>query len=374
MAAPPIALLPTPSCSVLKLLLTATISSVLVTACATDSSYPEGSAPLPDSASSGLASPTATAASPTASEFTFPQANCSDRTTSDSTTWYPVIIKGADLERIRSNYCGDAISTIQAISGTPAVQVATFTNYDKAVRFAKTVGGEVEGRPIDRIAQSSPSPTNPNSTTSPTNPNSTSSPTNLSPTPNAASSSPSPVEGNKSAMLATREAGSPINIRTSASTSAPVQDVGYSGDAIQIQSSTQGEDGYVWYNVRSASGITGWVRGDLISNSPAANQSTTNAEQSTPEPLSPSPALTTNQPSPNPGTSDRSTVLTASESGSSINVREAASTEAQVQSTAYAGDPIRVVGQTQGTDGYVWYNVQFNSGTTGWVRGDFVKN
>lgn len=366
MTAPPIDSLSAQRYPVQKWLLAATISGLLVSACAADSSYPEGSAPLPD-ATSGLATPNAPSPTASPAEFTFPQANCSDRATTDSTTWYPVIIKSADLEQVRSNYCGDAISTIQAISGTPAVQVATFTSYEKAVRFAQAVGGEVEGRPIDQIAQSNTR-------------------ADASPTPDAVSSSPSPtatspVTDSKSAMLASREAGSPINIRTSASTSAPIQDVGYAGDAIQIQSSTQGDDGYVWYNVRSTSGATGWVRGDLISNTTSASanatgndRTTTNTDRSTPEPLSPSPVTSANQPSPNSTTSDRSSLLTANEPGSSINVREAASTEAQIRSTAYAGDPIRVIGQTQGTDGYVWYNVQFDSGTTGWVRGDFVKN
>ncbi|NJN05083.1 MAG: SH3 domain-containing protein [Leptolyngbyaceae cyanobacterium RM1_1_2] len=44
-----------------------------------------------------------------------------------------------------------------------------------------------------------------------------------------------------------------------------MQSMGYSGDPVQISNSTQGDDGFTWYEVQLASGTAGWVRGDLVS-------------------------------------------------------------------------------------------------------------
>jgi len=77
------------------------------------------------------------------SEFQFPQASCGDGTEGPTASWYPVFIDGGDLDHIRSQYCGDAISTTRKNTGNPTVQVASFTDFDEASKFAATVGGEV---------------------------------------------------------------------------------------------------------------------------------------------------------------------------------------------------------------------------------------
>ncbi|MBD1850258.1 SH3 domain-containing protein [Leptolyngbya sp. FACHB-711] len=325
--------------------------------------------------------PLDSAASPSASaspaEFSFPQASCSDRETTPTSTWYPVVIKGGNLDEIRAKYCQDAIGTIQAITGEPTVQVASFTSYEKAQQFAQLVGGTVDAQPV---AQASESPTpGINPSTSPT-----ASPT-ASP---AASPSPQPssaTQATGSGTLNTAD-GSPINIRTSASVDAPVQEVGSSGESIQILSSSSGSDGYTWYNVQTVAGVTGWVRGDLVSNS-SPTGGTTSDSAAQPSSIASAPNSTT-QPSANRPTSEaspetaqssqspnsQSSTLTASDPDASINVRASADIDAPVQTTAYAGDPVRIVDRTQGADGYTWYSVQFESGATGWVRGDFVQN
>lgn len=75
--------------------------------------------------------------------------------------------------------------------------------------------------------------------------------------------------------LTSQDAGARINVRSSPSTSASTPHYGVPGDAVTLQQSTNGDDGYVWYNVRfDASGATGWVRGDFVTmGSPAANAS-----------------------------------------------------------------------------------------------------
>ncbi|HEY9779521.1 MAG TPA: hypothetical protein V6D09_05215 [Leptolyngbyaceae cyanobacterium] len=78
--------------------------------------------------------------------FTFPQTSCGDKATGGNDTWYPVFIDGGDLSDIRSRYCADAASTIRQKTGKSAVQLASFTNYNRALEFAQAVGGEV-GQP-----------------------------------------------------------------------------------------------------------------------------------------------------------------------------------------------------------------------------------
>jgi len=65
--------------------------------------------------------------------------------------------------------------------------------------------------------------------------------------------------------------------------------------------------------------------------------------------------------------------LTAQSAGTQINVRSAPSTSASTPHYGISGDAVTLQQYVNGTDGYIWYNVRFNtSGATGWVRGDFV--
>jgi hypothetical protein len=82
------------------------------------------------------------------SEFQFPQPSCGDPATLESKIWYPVFVDNGNLEQIQQQYCQDALSTVRANTHVPTIQVASFTDRDKAVRFAQVVGGEV-GEPKD---------------------------------------------------------------------------------------------------------------------------------------------------------------------------------------------------------------------------------
>lgn len=67
-------------------------------------------------------------------------------------------------------------------------------------------------------------------------------------------------------------------------------------------------------------------------------------------------------------------VLTAREAASRINVRSAPTTQAHSPHYGLVGDRVETLRSTPGSDGYLWYYVQFNqSGATGWVRGDFIQ-
>ena len=304
------------------------------------------------------------------SEFTFPQSSCGDQAASPSESWYPVYIDKSDIAQIRSRYCKDAVSVVRDKTGVPSVQVASFTTYGKAQRFALAVGGEVEPVGISRTsldAQRTSQNASPDSRST-----------------RVAGESVGDSTGK--AVLTSSQPQAPINVRERASTSAGVAHVGYGGDRLSIIDKIKGEDGNTWYSVRLESGERGWVRSDFVSQDAGTQGSASSASvQSTQDPAtstasgnrdrsltaSASPSGSTDATSS--GTA-RPAVLTASEPDALINVRTSASTSADVQSTGYAGDRIQVVDKKRGEDGQTWYNVRFDSGTTGWVRSDFVSS
>jgi uncharacterized protein YgiM (DUF1202 family) len=331
-----------------------------------------------------------------ASGFKFPQATCGEESSTPSANWYPVYIDGAELSAIRSQYCGNAISEVRSKTGAPTVQVASFTSYEKAKLFATAVGGEVGV--VDSAPASSSSQTSGSSTRE--------------------------LTTGRTATLNSAEKGSPINIRQSASTDASVQETAFSGDTIKVSSKTQGTDGYTWYKVELNSGVSGWVRSDLISASDTetptrtasrpsedaattatrtegGNSAPTSTTSSTTEPstrdsgtpdsrttdsrttdsstiAAAPPASSTTPPATRPSTgsesSGRSATIATRDPDSPINVRSGAGTSSEVQDVAYGGDRIQITDTQQGDDGQTWYKVQFESGASGWVRSDFVGN
>jgi uncharacterized protein YgiM (DUF1202 family) len=331
----------------------------------------------------------------TAGAFKFPQATCGEEASTPSANWYPVYIDGAELSAIRSQYCGNAISEVRSKTGAPTVQVASFTSYEKAKLFATAVGGEVGV--VDSAPASSSSQTSGSSTRE--------------------------LTTGRTATLNSAEKGSPINIRQSASTDASVQETAFSGDTIKVSSKTQGTDGYTWYKVELNSGVSGWVRSDLISaadtetptrtatrpatppsedaaatatrteggNSAPTSTTSSTTEPSTRDSSTPDsrttdsstiaaapPASSTTPPATRPSTgsesSGRSATIATRDPDSPINVRSGAGTSSEVQDVAYGGDRIQITDTQQGDDGQTWYKVQFESGASGWVRSDFVGN
>jgi len=356
-----------------KLLLPAALGITLLAAC---SSVSKPSAKAPAKTTGATEEKTA------AGELTFPQATCGEEASTPSENWYPVFIDGAELSAIRSQYCGNAISEVRSKTGAPTVQVASFTSYEKAKKFAAAVGGEVDVVGSAPGAKSGSSQAN-------------------------RSTQPELTTG-KTATLAAAETGSPINIRQSASTDASVQEVAYSGDAIKVASKTQGTDGYTWYKVELDSGSSGWVRSDLISAGTGASASSAStvsgsagsAGRDTSSPLTDSAsttiasASTTSSPSTTAATtpstsmapststmvtrattpaSGRTATIASSDPDSPINVRSGAGTDAEVQDVAYGGDRIQITDTQQGNDGQTWYKVEFESGASGWVRSDFIR-
>ncbi len=77
----------------------------------------------------------------TQAKFDFPKASCGDKSTAANDTWYPVFVDGGDLNTIRHQFCADAVATVRKDTKTPSVQLASFTNRDRASEFANTVEG-----------------------------------------------------------------------------------------------------------------------------------------------------------------------------------------------------------------------------------------
>ncbi|NJR38197.1 MAG: SH3 domain-containing protein [Leptolyngbyaceae cyanobacterium CSU_1_4] len=364
-----------------KLLLPAALGIMLLTAC---------SSVTKPSAKTSAKTTGATEQEKAAGALTFPQATCGEEASTPSENWYPVFIDGAELSAIRSQYCGNAISEIRSKTGAPTVQVASFTSYEKAKKFAAAVGGEVDV--VGSALGAKPGSSQGNSANS------------------------EGLTTGKTATLASAETGSPINIRQSASTDASVQEVAYSGDAIKVASKTQGTDGYTWYKVELDSGASGWVRSDLISATSASSnvsarpsgeagretgretgREATSTATSTPSdaasttiasaPTSSSGSSTTTASSPATDSTGstaetrattpsggRTATIASSDPDSPINVRSGAGTDAEVQDVAYGGDRIEITDSQQGDDGQTWYKVEFESGASGWVRSDFIDN
>jgi hypothetical protein len=85
------------------------------------------------------------------SSFSFPYTSCGDKPTGNEDAWHPVFIDGAGIEDVRAKYCADAVATKRKDTSVETVQVASFTSRERALEFAKAVGGDV-GEPT--LAQS----------------------------------------------------------------------------------------------------------------------------------------------------------------------------------------------------------------------------
>ncbi len=96
------------------------------------------------------------------------------------------------------------------------------------------------------------------------------------------------------------------------------------------------------------------------------------AVQGTPEPLK---ADTTSQGLVDPSKSSSSceAQLTAQNPSSLVNLRAEPTIASTLRGYGLVGDRVSVLDQTQGFDGYTWYNVQFpRSRAIGWIRGDLL--
>lgn len=119
-----------------------------------------------------------------------------------------------------------------------------------------------------------------------------------------------------------------LNLRSSASTSGSVLGTLYKGETLTILSTTNG-----WYNVKTASGKTGWVSSTYVSVNTAAAAAKTGTVTAT-----------------------------------SLNLRSTASTSSSILGTLTKGQTVTILSASNG-----WYNVKTAAGTTGWVSASYVS-
>ncbi|WP_404789771.1 protein kinase [Altericista sp. CCNU0014] len=181
-------------------------------------------------------------------------ASCGD-TGSGPQDWYPVFINNADLAEVRQQYCQDAIAKIRD-DGTPAVQVASFTDRARADTFAQKVGGEV-GIPYKIGA----SPTPASSPTAPSSPT-PSPPASPSPSPAPASPPPASSDGTNAVIVGNK---GETNIRRGPGTNFGVQHIAFPGDRVKILANDKDAGGFTWYKIYfPKSGASGWIAGQLL--------------------------------------------------------------------------------------------------------------
>ncbi len=190
-------------------------------------------------------------------------------------------------------------------------------------------------------------------------------------------------------------------VRSSASTGGNAVTSYEKGAVISIRGQVQGSDGYTWYEVWADANTLGYIRSDLVeitdgstppaaSQAPAATQQPPAATQQPPaatqEPTATQqPAASTQQPESGTGTDTPEISVTkvnpvsAIVKGSdNVRIRSMPSTSAasQILTTVQSGLALTVIGQVNGSDGKLWWQVSFiSNGTevTGFIRSDYAE-
>ena len=165
------------------------------------------------------------------------------------------------------------------------------------------------------------------------------------------------------------------NIRKETNTNSEVVGSVASGDSLTINQQVTAGDNTVWYEVFVDANTLGYIRSDLVEitdgTTPPASSGTTTGNETGNE----TPADTTTDTE---NTAEVTAVepVSATVTGSqSVRVRSSASTGSQIVAQAENGLALTVTGQANGTDGKVWYQVNFisdGSEVTGFIRSDYV--
>ncbi|MCM1253159.1 MAG: SH3 domain-containing protein [Clostridium sp.] len=164
------------------------------------------------------------------------------------------------------------------------------------------------------------------------------------------------------------------NIRKTADKSSEGVGSTSSGKTITILSQTTGSDGYVWYEVYVDTNTTGYIRSDLVdvdtSSGTIPTSSASAPAQSSEQPAAASTASGA-EILPETGMDAQYATIT----GSSVNVRSAASKSKATVGKVKENAQVIVTGQTEGSD-KTWYYVTFTDqdGTekTGYIRSDML--
>ena len=162
-------------------------------------------------------------------------------------------------------------------------------------------------------------------------------------------------------------------IRKEASTSSETLGSAVQGDSVTINHQVTGSDNMVWYQVFVNADTLGYIRSDLVEITDGTTPPTGSAAPSAPAETTNTTTVNTNE---NMAEVTAVEPMSASVTGSqSVRVRSNASTGSQIVTMAQNGLALTVTGQANGTDGKVWYQVNFLSNgaeVTGFIRSDYV--
>ncbi|MCR5755684.1 MAG: SH3 domain-containing protein [Acetatifactor sp.] len=168
-------------------------------------------------------------------------------------------------------------------------------------------------------------------------------------------------------------------IRKEASATSEVVGSATKDASVTINGQVTAGDNTVWYQIFVDANTLGYIRSDLVSITDGSTPKTITAG-STAATSSESTASDTN--TVNPVTTPPTAVVTQVNpvsanvtNGESVRVRSDASTSSQIVTTAKSGVAVTVIGQADGSDGKVWYQVNFianGTDVTGFIRSDFL--
>lgn len=135
----------------------------------------------------------------------------------------------------------------------------------------------------------------------------------------------------------------PLNLRSSAGTTASSVGSLAVGTQLTIVTGPTAANGYNWYQVKDASGKTGWVIVDALQIIPDAGQTFAKGDQ----------VVVFDGP---------------------VNLRSAAGTAATVVQSLPQETMLTVLDGPVANGGHTWYQVQTDSSMTGWVAADFIES
>jgi uncharacterized protein YgiM (DUF1202 family) len=137
----------------------------------------------------------------------------------------------------------------------------------------------------------------------------------------------------------------PINLRAAAGTGSAVVKSVAQESLLTILGGPSAANGYAWYQVQTTDGVNGWVAANFIEK--------------------------VAQPNPSPtgefAAGDRAVVVDGP-----ANLRSAAGTANSVVAVLKTGDTMTVTAGPSAADGYTWYRVTTQTGSSGWVAGELL--
>ena len=154
--------------------------------------------------------------------------------------------------------------------------------------------------------------------------------------------------------------GDTVNVRAEASTTSAALGTKSKNETVTILAQTTGADGYIWYQIQFNATTVGYVRSDFATVTDGSTPDTLGAEGSKVD-----ESITYVNP-----------VSGTVAGGQAVRVRQDASTSSSIVSSAASGTSLTVNGKKEGTDGRLWYYVEYVSeGATckGFIRSDFIE-